>query len=326
MGLAHAFIETIAGAGADAVKFQTHIADAESTLEEPWRIEFSVQDRTRYDYWKRMEFSEEQWKGLKVHAEEKGLIFLSSPHSVEAVELLKRIGMPAWKIPSGEVNNPYLLDEISKIGLPVILSSGMSYLNDLDHTVDRLRQAHLPLALMQCTSVYPCPANKIGLNVISVFRDRYNCPAGLSDHSGTIYAGLAAIALGADLLEVHVTVSREMFGPDVAASVTAAELRQLVEGGRFIEMMRENPVDKDKIAGEMGELRRIFTKSIALRHDLPADTILMKEHLTLKKPGTGIPADHLIEVIGKRLNRRVSRNRLLRIDDLAQDDCGNNKV
>ena len=126
LGSAHAFIDAIANAGADAVKFQTHIAAAESTPAEPWRVKFSYQDATRYDYWKRMEFTEAQWLGLKNHAEERKLLFLSSPFSMEAVELLQRIGIRAWKIASGELTNVPMLGRIVESGLPIILSSGMS--------------------------------------------------------------------------------------------------------------------------------------------------------------------------------------------------------
>src|ERR1051326_9214643 len=122
LGMAHAFIDAIANAGADAVKFQTHIAAAESSPAEPWRVRFSYQDATRFDYWKRMEFTEAQWAGLRDHAREKSLKFLSSPFSVEAVELLKRVGVEAWKIASGEFNNTQMLDCILETGLPVLLS------------------------------------------------------------------------------------------------------------------------------------------------------------------------------------------------------------
>ena len=111
LGAAHAYIDAIANTGADAVKFQTHIAEAESSPRERWRVNFSYQDKTRFDYWKRMEFTLEQWKGLKKHAEEKGLIFLSSPFSSEAVEILERIGVSAWKVASGEVNNRYCVPD-----------------------------------------------------------------------------------------------------------------------------------------------------------------------------------------------------------------------
>src|SRR5258706_2048327 len=126
LGLAHAFIDAIAAAGADAVKFQTHIAAAESTPAEPFRVKFSKQDASRYEYWKRMEFTEDQWRGLAEHARERGILFVSSPFSIEAVDLLERVGMPMWKIPSGETSNAMLLDRILDTGAPVLLSTWMS--------------------------------------------------------------------------------------------------------------------------------------------------------------------------------------------------------
>jgi N-acetylneuraminate synthase len=141
---------------------------------------------------------------------------------------------------------------------------------------------------------------------------------GLSDHSGTIYPGLAGAARGMDVLEVHVTLSREMFGPDVKASVTTGELRQLVEGTRFIEAMRANPVDKDAVAGDMTALRNIFTKSVVARRDLPAGTVLTASDLAVKKPGTGIPGARLPELIGRRLRRAVSRDELFAADDVDE--------
>jgi N,N'-diacetyllegionaminate synthase len=316
LGLAHAFIDAIANAGADAVKFQTHIASAESTLSEPWRVKFSQQDVTRYDYWKRMEFSEEQWHGLKRHADECGLKFLSSPFSVEAVDLLSRVGVGAWKVASGEINNLSMFERIATTGLPIILSTGMSPLSEIDTAVGRAKACGLPLTVLQCTSAYPCPPEKIGLNLISFFRDRYACAVGLSDHSGTIYPGLGAATLGIDVLEVHITLSREMFGPDVTASITTAELHQLVEGIRFIERMNASRVSKDASAAELESLRDLFTKSVVVRIDLPAGTVLRDEHLTVKKPGTGIPAARLKELTNRKLKRAVTADTLLSEEDL----------
>lgn len=318
LGMAHAFIDAIANAGADAIKFQTHIASAESTPGEPWRVKFSPQDATRYDYWKRMEFTEEQWHGLKKHADEQGLKFLSSPFSVKAVDLLTRVGVAAWKVASGEVSSPTMFERMAATGLPILLSTGMSPLGEIDRVVARVKAKELPLTVLQCTSMYPTPPERIGLNMIPFFRERYHCGVGLSDHSGTIYAGLAAATLGIDVLEVHVTLSREMFGPDVPASVTTAELRQLVEGVRFIEKMMANPVGKDAIAQEMVPLRDLFTKSVVARMDLPAGTLLREEHLTVKKPGTGVPADRLREFIGRQLKRTVRTDEFLQFDDLME--------
>jgi N-acetylneuraminate synthase len=314
--MAHAFIDAIAEAGADAVKFQTHIAAEESTPEEPWRVRFSTQDRSRYDYWKRMEFTEEQWKGLMQHADEKGLLFLSSPFSEEAVMLLARIGVPAWKVASGEVGNVSLLDSMLTVDAPVLVSTGMSPMKEIDDAVARIKTAGRFFMVLQCTSTYPCPPEQIGLNLLPVFRERYGCPVGLSDHSGTIYPGLAAAAIGCDLLEVHVTLSREMFGPDVPSSVTTAELKQMVQGIRFIERLRAHPVDKDAMAKELAPLRELFTKSVVARRDLPAGTVLERSQLTVKKPGTGIPASELMTLIGRRLARAVSTDQLLRREDV----------
>jgi len=311
LGMAHAFIDAIANAGADAVKFQTHIAASESTPNEPWRVKFSLQDATRYGYWKRMEFTEEQWHGLKRHSEERGLKFLSSPFSIDAVELLTRVGVVAWKIASGEVSNAPMFERMAASGLPILLSTGMSPLSEIDAAVERVKSCRAPLTVLQCTSIYPCPPEQVGLNLIAFFRERYGCSVGLSDHSGTIYSGLAAVTLGIEVLEVHVTFSREMFGPDVTSSITTSELRQLVEGVRFIEKMKAHPVDKNTMADKMAPMRSLFTKSIVAKADLLAGIVLNKEHLTVKKPGTGIPAHRLPEILGRRLRCNVAADELL---------------
>lgn len=318
LGYAHTFIDEVARAGADAVKFQTHIASAESTPAEPFRVKFSRQDASRYEYWKRMEFTESQWQGLARHAGERGLIFLSSPFSMEAVELLTRVGMTMWKVPSGEIGSVALLDAMIATGRPILLSSGMSDMRELDAAVHRVRRAGVPLAVLQCTTAYPCPPERIGLNMIPFFRERYECFVGLSDHSGTIYAGIAAATIGAEVVEVHVTMSRGMFGPDVPASITMEELRQLTDGVRFIEQMRAHPVDKDAVAADMAPLRDIFTKSIVARTSLPAGTVLTEAHLAVKKPGTGVPAGRISEIVGRRLRRSLETDEQLRLEDLEQ--------
>lgn len=316
LGLAHAFVDAVADTGADAVKFQTHIAEAESTPAEPFRVAFSQQDSTRYEYWRRTAFTEEQWAGLAEHARERELLFLSSPFSLEAVELLERIGVPAWKIGSGEVANPALLDRVAASGIPVLMSSGLSPLEELDEAVARVRGAGAPVAVLQATSAYPCPPERVGLNLLPVLADRYGVPVGLSDHSGTIFPSLAAVVLGASILEVHVTLSRDMFGPDVPASVTTGELGELVRGVRFLERALASPVDKDAVAEELGELRLLFTRSIVAATDLEAGTVLAEGDLALKKPAGGLPPARLPELLGRRLRRPVAADAQLREDDV----------
>jgi N-acetylneuraminate synthase len=318
VGLAHAFIDAIAAAGADAVKFQTHIAAAESHPSEPWRARFSYEDDTRFEYWQRMEFTEEQWHGLREHAGERGLAFLSSPFSLEAVALLRRVGVSGWKVASGEVPNAELLDAMSEDGGPVLLSSGMSPWDELDAAVARLRERGAgPLAVLQCTSSYPVAPEAIGLNVLAEIGSRYGCAAGLSDHSGTIFPSLAAVALGARVIEVHVTLSREMFGPDVPASVTTDELRQLCAGVRTIATALDHPVDKDAAAADLDGMRRLFTRSLVTARPLPAGSVLADADLVARKPGSGIPASERPRIVGRTVARELAAGTLLAESDLV---------
>ena len=316
LGQAHAYVDCAAAAGADAVKFQTHIASAESTAAEPWRVKFSRQDDTRLDYWRRMEFTPEQWAGLKAHADEKGLVFLSSPFSAEAVDLLRRLGMTAWKVASGELTNLPMIAEMARDGRPVMLSTGMSAFGEIDAAVEVVRAAGSPLAVFQCTTRYPSPPEAIGLNVLDELRDRYGCAVGLSDHSGTVFPALAAAAAHrAEVIEVHLTMSRELFGPDVVASVTPDELKTITSGVRFIERMRAAPADKTSVGAEVAAMRDIFFKSVVAARDLAAGAVLTRADLGLKKPGTGIPAARLDAVVGGVLKRSLKRDAQLAFED-----------
>jgi N-acetylneuraminate synthase len=316
LGTAHAYIDAVADAGAGAVKFQTHIAAAESTPSEPWRVRFSPQDETRYAYWKRMEFTEDQWRGLRRHADERGILFLSSAFSFEAVDLLERLEVPAWKVGAGETSNLPMIARMAATKRPLILSSGLSSFGELDRAVSAARAHGSPVAVLQCTTAYPCPPESLGLNVMGEIRQRYACPTGLSDHSGTLFAGLGAAALGADLIEVHVTFSRRAFGPDVPASITVEELAELVRGVRFLGAALRSPVDKDAMSDRLSGLRQVFGKSVVAARDLPPGHRLARADLALKKPGSGIPASRVDEIAGRRLRYGVAADTLLREEDL----------
>ncbi|MFW6041741.1 MAG: N-acetylneuraminate synthase family protein, partial [Guyparkeria sp.] len=317
LGTAHAFIDAAADAGADAVKFQTHLAEAESTPAEPWRVQFSSQDATRYDYWKRMEFSTDHWRELREHAAKVGLLFSSSPFSIPAVALLDEIDVDFFKVASGEITNLTMLDAIAETGRPVVLSTGMSPWEEIDTAVDRLRD-RVALAVLQCTSEYPCPPERVGLNVIEQLRDRYHVPVGLSDHSGTIFPGLAAVTARLAVLEVHLTLSRRMFGPDVPASVTTEELTTLVDGVRFIERAVANPVQKDHLVDGFTQLRSSFMRSPVTARPLDAGHRLTEVDITLKKPGTGLPPDSLPQLLGRSVVRALPADHQLSMDDLAE--------
>jgi N,N'-diacetyllegionaminate synthase len=316
LGHAHAFIDAAAKAGADAVKFQTHFADEESTPADQWRVKFSRQDATRMDYWRRMEFTPEEWRGLSDHCRDAGVLFLSSAFSPKAVDLLQSLDMPAWKVASGEVTNIVLLRQMIASGKPILLSSGMSSYDQLDSAVEWVRMGGCELMVFQCTTEYPTPPEKIGLNVMGEIQSRYGCPVGLSDHSGTIYPGLAAAVLGVQALEVHICFSKQAFGPDIPASLDLEDLKRLCEGVRMIESMRRSPLNKEEIALEKAELRVLFGRSLVAAHPLAAGTTLLQEHLALKKPGGGLgPADYDL-MVGRTLKRAMAKDEPLNWRDV----------
>ncbi|MCC7532417.1 MAG: N-acetylneuraminate synthase family protein [Bacteroidia bacterium] len=301
LGIAHSYIDALAETGVDAIKFQTHIAEAESSQEEQFRVNFSYEDTSRYAYWKRMEFTSEQWAGLKQHCEGKGMEFISSPFSIAAVELLEQLNVKRYKIGSGEITNYLMLDFIARTRKPIILSSGMSDWNELDETINFLKPNGNDLAIMQCTTAYPTLPKQWGLNAVTEMKSRYNLPIGYSDHSADIYACLAATTLGASILEFHVVFDHNMFGPDAKASLTIAQVKQLVKGVRSIETALQNNHLKND-ASMFNTLKSMFGKSLAVNKTLKQGQHITINDLESKKPGNqGIPAREYQRIIGKKL-------------------------
>jgi N,N'-diacetyllegionaminate synthase len=301
LGILHSYIDAVAATGVDVIKFQTHIAEAESSEFEPFRVKFSYADKTRFDYWKRMQFTPAEWKEIKQHCEERGLEFLSSPFSLMAVDLLEDLGVRRYKIGSGEVGNLLMLEKIGRTKKPVIVSSGMSDWAELSAAVELLKKHGCEVSVMQCTTAYPAPPEKWGLQVIREMKERFKLPTGYSDHSGTPAACLAAAALGAELLEFHVVFSREMFGPDAKASLEMKEVKELAAQVRMIEKAMSAPIDKENIT-QYNELKVMFGKTLAVNKTLKAGHVLQLGDLESKKPaGKGIPAAKFAGVIGRKL-------------------------
>lgn len=317
LGIAHSYIDALAQTGIHAVKFQTHIAEAESSIHEPFRVKFSKQDATRMEYWKRMEFTMEQWKEIKQHCDEVGLEFMSSPFSNVAVDLLEEVGVQRYKVGSGEVNNFVLLEKIAQTGKPVIISSGMSSFEELDKTVEFLKSRGVDYSILQCTTAYPTQPEEFGLNVIQELKNKYNVPIGFSDHSSSIEACIAATALGAEILEFHVVFDKEMFGPDAKVSLTIQETTQLVKAVRNIETAIKNPIDKSDNS-KFHALKSIFEKSLAVNKSLKAGHILTFSDLETKKPkGFGILASKYEKVIEKKINKDLNQWGFLNDEDLS---------
>lgn len=316
LGILHSYIDALSNTGVDAIKFQTHIAEAESSEYEPFRVNFSYEDKTRYDYWKRMEFSLKEWKEIKEHCDRVGLEFLSSPFSNMAVDWLEEVGVSKYKIGSGEVNNFLMLEKIAKTGKDIILSSGMSSYLELDKTIEFLREYDNNISLLQCTTKYPTLAEDIGLNIITELKDRYSVTVGLSDHSGKIYPSLAAVSLGAELLEFHVVFDKRMFGPDSKSSLTIDETSQLVEGVRFIEVSINTKIDKGSNK-DFQDLKNIFEKSLSVNRDMKIGEVISIDDLEAKKPSNyGIKAGEYKQIIGKKLKKDLKKWSFLTKEDI----------
>lgn len=316
LGIAHSYIEILADCGVDAVKFQTHIASAESSEFEQFRVNFSYEDKTRFDYWKRMEFTLEQWAGLKKHCEDKGVEFLSSPFSIEAVELLEKLNVKRYKIGSGELSNFLMLDAIAKTGKPIILSSGMSDWNELDDSINFLKKYKNKISLLQCTTAYPTQPEQWGLNVMKKMKERYQIEVGFSDHSGDIFACLAATALNAEILEFHAVFNHNMFGPDAKASLNIEQISQLVQGVRAINISLNTPNQKADISN-FTQIKTMFGKSLATKVDVKKGNLVSISDLESKKPGDkGISAKYFENIIGKKWNSNLSANSFINENDI----------
>lgn len=307
--LAERLIDAAAEAGADAVKFQTHIAAAEMLPSTPTPPHF---DEPRWEFTKRMELSLADHRRLKKHAEERGLVFFSSPFSVEAVELLEEVEAPLYKVASGEVSNPPLLEAIAATGKPVLLSTGMSGLEDVAHALEILGRS--PVVLLQCTSAYPCPPERVNLRAMATLAARFGRPAGLSDHTAGIVTALAAVALGAVAIEKHFTLSTRLYGPDHHASLEPDDLRRLVDGVRQVEAALGNG-DKQRDPS-LDPVRATFEKSVVAAVPVPAGTTLAASMLTTKRPGTGFPAARIAELIGRRTARELQVDELVQVGDV----------
>ena len=312
LGNAMRIAEVAAECGADAVKFQLHDAAAETTRDAPSPPYF--QHETRWEYFQRTAFDDEQWAALKQACEDAGIEFFCSVFSIEAVDRLERIGVERYKIGSGEVTNLDLVRRVAATGKPVLLTSGMSSWAELDAAVEAAGEN---VTVMQCTSEYPTPPEHVGLNVLAELRERYGKPVGLSDHSLGNYAAFAAVALGAVAVEKHFTLSNDLYGPDAAMSLEPDELEDLVDGVRSIEAMLASPVDKDDLGDDVREMKRVFEKSVVSTREIPAGAEISREWLAAKKPGTGIPARQLEQVVGRGALVDIPADSVLTEDVLA---------
>jgi N,N'-diacetyllegionaminate synthase len=305
-----ALAEAAAQAGADAVKFQLHDAAAETTRHAPPPPYF--QDEPRWNYFERTAFTDAEWAELQGACKKRGIEFLCSVFSLEALERLERLGVSRHKIGSGEITNLALVHAAGQTGKQVLLSSGMSSWAELDAAVGAAGQNAV---VLQCTSAYPTAPEQVGLNVLAELRERYGLPIGFSDHTCGSAAALAAVTLGAEVVEKHFTLSPADYGPDAAISLAPDELRVFVREIHDLERMLASPIDKDDVA-PFAEMKRVFEKSVVATEPISAGTTLNARMLAAKKPGTGIPAARLPELVGRRARTNIAADSVVTEADL----------
>jgi sialic acid synthase SpsE len=317
VGLAKQMILAAADCGADAVKFQTHIFQEESLPNAPNPSYFKGESRQAY--FERTAFSLEQLHHLKQYAEEECRVqFLSSPFSVEAVNFLEKLDMALYKVPSGEVTNTLLLKRMAETGKPVFLSSGMSSWQELDDAVEVLRDNGCKeLSVLQCTSKYPCPPQDAGLNLLNEIRQRYDVEVGFSDHTLGVSIPLAAVTLGASIVEKHFTLSTLMYGSDAKNSMEPSDFKSMVDGIRSIEAALNAPLSKDDLLPDLTNMKEVFEKSLVSTRAIKQGELFTKDNVSVKKPGTGIPAKYFPSILGKPAAFDVEADYLLQEKDIS---------
>lgn len=313
------FIDACKNSGADVVKFQTHIAEYESTYDEPFRINLGKKFKNRFDYWTKTSFKEEDWKKIVQYCKKKKIYFQTSPFSVEAVQLMRKVGCKNWKLGSGEVFDTSIISEILKKKMEcLILSSGLSTIYDVEKNISYLKKKTSNFAVLQCTSSYPCKLENVGVNIINYLRSKHKIISGLSDHTGNLSTSVFALAKGANVIEVHVCYDKKNdVGPDVTSSLNFNELSALSKIRDDFEILKNNNQFKKKLTDKQKKIKKIFTKSLSLKEDLQKGKILKKMNITLKKPGNGLKTKDISKIIGKKAKYNLSRFKILKFRDFV---------
>jgi N,N'-diacetyllegionaminate synthase len=316
IGLAKEMIAAAKETGVDVVKFQTYKAEEVMTDQTPLAGYMKDGDRNFLELAQRLELSFDQTMMLQAYANDLGIEFLSSPFDVTSAKFLGKIGMRRMKIPSGEMVNPFLLRAAAASKLPLIMSTGMATLEEVRRSLAflELHQSG-PVTVLHCTTQYPAEPQLSNLRAMTTMAREFDLPVGYSDHTPGIEISLAAVALGATVIEKHFTLDKRLPGPDQAASLEPHELQALVDGIRNINSALGHG-EKRPWPIEL-EVAKVARKSVVAVNAMPAGHVIANEDVTAKRPGTGIPAMDVDQVIGRRLARDVVENSLIDWADLS---------
>ena len=311
--LAEKLIDAAAAAGADAVKFQTFNAERQTVPDAP-KAEYQKASgdagETQQQMLKRLELPDSAWEGLRDRCTAAGLIFLSSPFDEQSADFLAALGVDALKIPSGELTNLPFLRHVAALDRPLIVSTGMADLDEVAAAVEAIGAGgDPPLALLHCVSAYPAPAEECNLRTLATLGERFGVPVGWSDHTLGSEVSLAAVALGACIVEKHFTLDRTLPGPDHAASIEPSELKAMIAAIRKVESALGSG-EKRATAIEQ-ETAAVARKSLVAARAIAAGALLTGEDVTARRPGTGIPPSQREAYLGRRLNTAVAAGTLL---------------
>ncbi len=311
--IAKRLIDAALEAGVDAVKFQTFKAEhlvTKSAKQAKYQKKNIGRNETQFDMLKRLELKDSYHGILKAYCEEKGVIFLSAPFSVEDANFLDSLGVDAYKIPSGEINNFPYLKHIAKKGKPMIVSTGMSTMKEVHDSFNIIKESgNADLIFLHCTSNYPAKEDSLNMKAISRMKEEIDALVGYSDHSKGVYADIIATSLGACVIEKHFTLDKDMDGPDHAASLNPEELKEMVFAIRQSEAMLGT--DKKLCSQEEIDTRDVARKSIIAKVAMDPGTVISEDLITIKRPGTGIPPTDIHLVLGKTVTKRIEEDTLL---------------
>ncbi|WP_330927290.1 N-acetylneuraminate synthase family protein [Candidatus Sororendozoicomonas aggregata] len=309
-------VDAAASAGAEIIKHQTHVIEDEMSASAKKVIPGNA-DISIYEIMERCALNEEDEIKLQKYTESKGLLFISTPFSRAGANRLHRMGIPAYKIGSGECNNYPLIEHIIGFGKPIILSTGMNSIGSIKKAVNIIENASIPYALLHCTNVYPTPPELIRLGAITEMRKAFpKAVLGLSDHSTSNHACFGAVALGACILERHFTDSMNRLGPDIECSMDSQALRELIEGASIIQRARggrKEPLREEKPTIDFAFATVVATKTIE------EGEMLTEENTWVKRPGTGeIPAEQFKDVLGTTAKYKIFQDQHISYNDLVQ--------